>query len=283
MSRSGKSVLQVVLALTLATIAGLLIFRWMSINQAQAKSAGPEIATVDVVVAAADLPSGTQLIPEHLRTAPFMAGSVPPQAFSQADVLVGRILAQPLAANEPVTGLRLVDENARASGVSAMIAPGQRAMTVRGNEVMGLAGFIRPGDRVDVLVTLMTGDRSDKPITKLVLENTLVLATGQEFTPSPDGGKPMPVDTYTLELTPEESETMALAANQGTLNFALRNHDDDAIVLTAGADVNTTLASHRLGAKPKSKATSTASAPKSKKKVQVVEVINGSDRQSVEF
>lgn len=277
MSRSSKSIMQVALALTLALVAGLLVFRWMSVNQARANT-NTHVATVDVVVAAADLATGTQLAPEHLRTAPYMAASVPPQAFNKVEPLVGRILAQPLAANEPVTGLRLMDENARISGVSAKIAPGQRAMTVRGNEVMGLAGFIRPGDRVDVLVTLMTGQHQDKAITKVVIENALVLATGKEFEPAPDGGQPMPVDTYTLALSPEESETLALAASQGSLNFALRNHEDDEIVLTTGADVSTTLSAHRLGSQK-----SPSLSPSKGKSATVVEVINGSDRQKVTF
>ena len=161
-------------------------------------------------------------------------------------------------------------ETSYGPGSSALVAPGKRAMAVKGNKVMGLAGFIRPGNRVDVLVTMPVGEKEEK-VTKLVLEKMPVLATGTELEPAGDGEKPSSVDVYTLELTPDESEKLALASTQGTLHFALRNASDSEPVLTSGADTKTTLASlrPRPAARPG--------------RGSVVEVITGSQKSQVSF
>ena len=148
---------------------------------------------------------------------------------------MGRVLDADLAEGEPVTAARLVSDTPANMGVSTMIAPGKRAVAVKGNKVMGLAGFIRPGNRVDVLVTIdvRKGDK-DVSVTKTVLsEGVRVIATGTELETSGDDGATSPVDTYTLELTSDESERLGLAATRGTLHFALRNPADDAKVANA--------------------------------------------------
>ncbi|MGE4292481.1 MAG: Flp pilus assembly protein CpaB [Desulfovibrio sp.] len=278
MSRAAKTLLQVLLAVALAGATGLLLYHWMRTTapQAAAQAARPE--TVNVVVAARDLPRGTRLTAQCLATAPFLPQSLPARSFADKAELEGRVLSSPLAANDPVTELRLAADDVRAGGVSSMIAPGHRAMAVKGNQVMGLAGFVRPGNRVDVLATLMAGERASQPTTKLVLENVLVLATGVEFEAPPEGGAPSSVDTYTLEVTPEESERLALAASQGSLHFALRNETDDAGVLTEGVDVDKALAALRPVTRPASK-TGIRRAPAARS----VEIISGGERTKVSF
>ncbi|MEF2143899.1 MAG: Flp pilus assembly protein CpaB [Desulfovibrionaceae bacterium] len=278
MNRTMKTLLQVTLALLLAGATGLLLYRWMDNGAARGARQAAKPATVNVVVAARDLPRGALLTADTLKTAPFLPESLPARTFSAPAELEGRVLASPLAANDPVTELRLAPDNIRAGGVSALITPGRRAMTVKGNKVMGLAGFVRPGNRVDVLVTLITGEQDSQPVTKLVLSNVLVLATGEQFEASPEGGEPSPVDTYTLEVTVEESERLALASNQGTLNFALRSENDNETALTEGVDVEKALASFRPG-KPKAKAVARRSAPEKRS----IEIISGSERSNVSF
>jgi pilus assembly protein CpaB len=126
-------------------------------------------------------------------------------------------------------------------GVSAIVTPGKRALAVKGDKVIGISGFINPGNRVDVLVTMTEKKRE---VTKIVLENVPVLATGTQMTVN-DKGEPAPVDVYTLEVTPVEGEKLTLAATKGRLQFALRNITDTETVLTRGATVSKTLASFR--------------------------------------
>ena len=120
-------------------------------------------------------------------------------------------------------------------GVSAVIKPGMRAIAVKGDKVIGISGFIQPGNRVDVLVTLKD-PKTKNETTKMVLSNVLVLATGTEVQEKQDG-KPSPVDVYTLEVDPNQGEMLALAAAEGKLQFALRNMMDMETLLTKGATV----------------------------------------------
>jgi pilus assembly protein CpaB len=139
---------------------------------------------------------------------------------------------------------RLAPTSVSTGGVSAVVKPGKRALAVKGDKVIGVSGFIRPADRVDVLVTL-TDPRYKRDTTKIVLQDVLILATGTEVVENGEGGKPHPVDVYTLEVTPEEGEKLALAASQGKLQFALRNVTDKETVLTKGETIRTALASFR--------------------------------------
>ncbi|MBU1611500.1 MAG: Flp pilus assembly protein CpaB, partial [Proteobacteria bacterium] len=243
MTRS-KALLQLILALVLAVAAGLMVFNWMAGQKRTAPAPIAQAETAPVVVATRDLPRGLTLTQDMLRVVELPANATPARAFTDPAQVEGRVLIAAVGEGETLTPVRLTGLENTVGGVSAMIAPGYRAMAVKGNKVMGLSGFIRPGDRVDVIVTLMTEDEDAVAMTKTVLGNVRVLATGEEFEPSADG-EPSSVDTYTLEVTPEQSEILALATNQGTLNFALRSVSDDTPVLTQGADVTATLAALR--------------------------------------
>jgi Flp pilus assembly protein CpaB len=142
------------------------------------------------------------------------------------------VVITPLKEREPVLESRLASTDVTVGGVSAVIKPGMRAVAVKGDKVIGISGFIQPGNRVDVLVT-MKDPTTKNEITKMVLSNVLVLATGTEIEDSRDG-KPRPVDVYTLEVDPEQAERLGLAAAEGKLQFALRNMTDQETVLTKG-------------------------------------------------
>jgi pilus assembly protein CpaB len=126
--------------------------------------------------------------------------------------------------------------------MSAVVKTGKRAIAVKGDKVIGLAGLIRPGNVVDVLVSI-EDERDKKKITKIILENILVLATGSEIEKN-EKGEPSPVDVFTLEVTPEEGEKLALGSNEGKLQLALRNAMDTEIILTGGATIPETLESY---------------------------------------
>ncbi|MGE4299909.1 MAG: Flp pilus assembly protein CpaB [Desulfovibrionaceae bacterium] len=275
-----RTIIQLGAALTLALLAGFLVFRFMGAPQraAQAPVARPEVS---VLVAARDLQRGTRMLPDMVRKAAFLKESLPQQYFTTIEEVEGRYLSAPLHANEPVTEARLAPLDAAAAGISTLIAAGHRAFTVKGNEVLGQAGFIRPGNRVDVLVTLEV-ERRDRVEgsgvqTKTVLENVLVLATGTELADDGDG-KPAPVGTYTLELSPAEGETLSLAATRGTLHFALRNPQDTGTVLTSGATIASTLAALKPSARPRT-AKRGAPAPQP----HMVQVIVGSQTKTMKF
>jgi pilus assembly protein CpaB len=273
MSRSTRALIQIAVALVLALGTGVLIFMWTS-RVARQPAAAPQARTVAVVVAKADLGPGTKLTADMLQLRQFTPDSRPSGAFDDPEALAGRVLGTAVTANEAVTASRLAGASVMGGGVSALIEPGKRAMSVKGNAVMGLAGFVRPGDRVDVIVSLVQGrGKQDEPITKLVLERVKVLATGTQLQASSEEGKTASVDVYTLELTPEESERLALAATQGTLNFALRNELDTDKVLTTGVTVTKALAALRPAPKP---------APSRRNQVRV-EVITGGQTRTLKF
>ncbi len=273
-----RSLIQLGLALALAMLAGWLVMRWMD-SQRQPRAVVEKPQTVDVAVATRILSPGTKLVADMIKVVPYLPGSKPDQSFEAPDELIGRVLLSPLSQNEPITKTRLASDEISAGGVSALVTPGSRAMAVAGDKVMGISGFIRPGNRVDVLVTLEKNSTDTESETKIVLENILVLATGTQLKAAEDGTEPMSVDVYTLQVTPEESERLALAANKGALHFALRNATDEATVLTLGHDITRTLSAYRADAPPeKKKGLVVAEKPR-----PTAEIIVGTARSTVSF
>jgi len=271
------ALVQITVALMLSLAAGVLIFRWMEARTAQAPALDGPQGQVMVAVAAQALPRGERLTPENLRLTPFLAQSVPQGAFHDAAALAGRMTATDIGPGEPVTEARLLGAETAAGGVSTLIAPGMRAVAVKGNMVMGLSGFVRPGNRVDVLVTVdIQHEGRDVPFTKTVLENIKVLATGADLEVSGGDGELAPVDIYTLELSPAESEKLAFAATKGTLNFALRNPDEGTGLTTPGVQASDILDSLRAPAR------ASAAAPRPRPAAEV-ELITGSSRQVLRF
>jgi pilus assembly protein CpaB len=192
-----------------------------------------------VVVAAVDLSWGTRITNEMLKKANFLKGSLAAEYFSDPALVVGRVLIYPVKVNEPIFESRLAPVEMKTGGVAAVISPKKRAVAVKVDKVIGVSGFIHPGNRVDVLMTLTAG-RAFDPVTKTILENILVLAVGSE-TKERKGleEKSSPTDVITLEVTPEEAEKLALAATEGKLQLALRNFSDTEDVATRGTTVST--------------------------------------------
>jgi len=273
MSKSQKALIQITLSLILALIAGVIIFKWTSGVKRAAPVAAVE-ETVPVVVAKTDLGRGVKLTEDMLEVRKFNKASTPSGAFAEPEQLKDRVLSQAVGRGDALTPIKLADKSVMGGGVSALITPGKRAMAVKGNEVMGLSGFVRPGDRVDVIVSMTVG-REEKPVTKLVLERVKVIATGTQLTPPNEEGETASVGVYTLELSPTESERLALASTQGTLHFALRNEQDNDDVRTFGTTVPKTLAALR----PKKKAEQVR---QTRRRVSI-EVITGTNRSSVKF
>jgi len=266
-----RAILPIFLALVVALTASFFLYKWLQRQRAPKEVVKVvESEAVPVVVAAVDLPWGTKLNSETIKRTPYLKESLPPGYFSDSDAMEGRVLIVSLQQNEPILETKLAPTSVSTGGVSAVVTPGKRAISVKGDKVLGISGFIKPGNRVDVLVTMKHG-RSKKEITKIVLENVLVLATGKEIQEN-DKGNPSPVDVYTMEVTPEEGEKLTLAASKGKLQFALRNVTDAETVLTRGATVDKTLASFRPPVPPKVRRSRAS-----------VQVIKGSKSKKVRF
>ena len=220
----------IVFALLVGLAAAAYASGWVS------RQAG--IASNKVVVAAVDIELGSKINPQMLSTLDWPAGSVPAGAFQDAKLLQERVVRVGVLRGEPLVEGKLAPVGSQ-GGLSAVIADGKRAMTVRVNDVVGVAGFALPGNYVDVMVNAQQ-DKSKgeegKQISKTVLEHVLVLAVAQEA--GRDDTKPKVVSAVTLELSPDDSEKLDLARSVGTLSLVLRNQIDQKKVLTAGVTKN---------------------------------------------
>jgi pilus assembly protein CpaB len=275
-----KAIIPIALALVIAASGSMFLYKWLERQSTLTEVVKTETEAVPVAVAAVNLPWGTKLKRDMLRTVPFTRESIPEGYSSKLDRLEGRVLISPLKKNEPVTEFKLAPDSVTTGGVSAIVKPGKRAIAVKGDKVIGLSGLIVPGNRVDVLVTL-THPKTKMEVTKIVLENILVLATGTEIQKN-GKGDPAPVDVYTLEVTPEEGEKLALAATEGRLHFALRNVTDAETVLTNGATIPQTLESFS-GAHPKPGASAKTRKWRPRRATVTVEIIKGAKVSKKKF
>ena len=203
-----KPILFLGAAILVALLTSVGAYTWL-----QKKAADKEAAfkTLPVTVAVADLAGGTVLSKEMLKLVPFLKESLPAaDYFSDRSALQGRVLMYPVKANEPISKLRLNPDTMATGGVAAVIDPKKRAMAVKVDKIIGVSGFVHPGNRVDVLVTISKSEREQEPITKIVLQNIPVIAAGTEMEQKGKNEKPVQVDVITLELTPEEAERLAL-------------------------------------------------------------------------
>ncbi|KFI05112.1 Flp pilus assembly protein CpaB [Massilia sp. BSC265] len=198
----------------------------------------PSASASRIVVASSDINIGQRLTPEMLKLVEWPAHSVPKGAFDDPQKLGGRVLKTSILLGEPLSEAKLAPVGTL-GGLSALITEGKRAITVRVNDVIGVAGFALPGNYVDIIVSTETdpqpqGEMSrQRSISKIVLERILVLAVAQEV--NRDETKPKVVNAVTLEVTPEQAEKLDLARSVGTLSLALRNQVDPAAADTAGA------------------------------------------------
>ena len=201
---------------------GMTSVFYLRITRAQA-SARPK--TKVIVGAAVALQPGAPIAAENLTEINWPVNVPLEGLIEKKQDVAGHVLMYAVAANEPVLQRDLA--SIASLGLSAKIPDGMRATAVKTNEVTNIAGFIFPGSHVDVLVTLKPDNNASSTETRTVLQNVLVLSTGTKIDPDPNG-KPENVNVITLLVTPEQSEKLALAQNQGTIHFVLRNGGDSA-------------------------------------------------------
>ena len=189
--------------------------------------------TQPVVVAAADLQLATEIKADDLRIVQWPKGQAPEGAFASPSELIGRGVISPIVRNEPILPGKLAAKGA-GSGLPPVIPPGMRAVSVRVNEVIGVAGYVLPGTHVDVLATASPTQQMQDTTTKVVLTNIPVLTAGTRLEQDKKDGKPMAVNVVTLLVTPEQSERLALASTEGKVQLALRNPLDQGAPDTTG-------------------------------------------------
>lgn len=253
-------------AIVFAGLASYMALGWL-----KRQAAVPVIKekTSLVVVATTQVGATSSLSAAQLKTEVWHQETPPQGSFANIQQVLGRVTATSLTPGELVTENKLTPRGT-VPGINALLSPDKRAMTVKVDEASGVAGFLVPGDRVDVVVIVDKGDYDKDPISKILFQDLKVLGTGQKMETRP-GDKPLVVPTVTLEVSPEEGERLALAAQEGRISLVLRGRGDQKLVQTMGADTT------KLLGKP-AKLNKAAPPPR-----RTVDVIRGLQRSPAEF
>jgi pilus assembly protein CpaB len=186
-----------------------------------------------VVVATSPVALGAVVKSSDLKIVNWPAQNVPPGTFGRIEDIVDRVALSNILVEEPVVEGRLAARGAGV-GLAGTIPPGMRAVSVRVNDVISVAGFVLPGSQVDVMVTAMPrGNNTTGPVTRTVLHNIRVVSAGRNIQPDAKG-QPENVAVITLLVTPEQAEVLTLAANEGRLQLALRNNTDTQQSVSSG-------------------------------------------------
>ncbi len=256
---------------------------WLSIGYLRRQARpllNPAAAAGRAVVAARDLPVGAVLTERDIRTVDWPGDAVPPGLVSRPEDVLGRGIITAMRLHEPVLEAKLAPRG-RGGSLPIIIDEGMRALSIRVDDVVGVAGFVVPGTRVDVLLT-MDGEGTNGPTTKAILQNLQALAAGQALSADAEG-RPMPVPVVTVMVSPEQAETLTMAANQGRIQLALRNALDTLPIRTTGARAATLLGGSRGGPSFSSTARRLPTAPTTASQETVVEGFRGGERTVTRF
>jgi pilus assembly protein CpaB len=226
--------MRVFVVLVMAIAAGG-VFAYGTYNYVQGiqPTSTQAIDTKPVVVAAVDLEVGAEISRDDVRVVQWPAASVPNQTLSDPNLVIGRGLVMAMVENEPFLELKLASKEAGA-GLPPVIPTGLRAISVKVNEVIGVAGYVLPGTRVDVVATVNPTKSPTDMTSKVILTNVQVVAAGTKLEQTNDKDKPIPVTVVTLLVDPAESERLTLASTEGKIQLALRNPLDTTTPATRG-------------------------------------------------
>ncbi len=241
-----KGPIMLVAAMVLASITVFVIYNWMQKQKPAEKV--PHEALQPVVVAANDLHWGVRLLPEMLKVISLPEKSLSAGHYVGIEEITDRVLKTSVVINEPILESKLAPEGAKA-GLYGVIENEKRAMSVKVDQVIGVAGFVYPGSHVDVLVTMNQSGVGKGPISKIVLQDIPVLAAGTQM--EVKEGESVPVKVVTLEVTPEKAEKLAMAATKGKIRLALRRANDTKTAVTEGITTADLISRTRPGLPPK--------------------------------
>ena len=230
--RSRRLIIILVLALASGLLAG-----WLALRILRTAGDGGPIATAtapptEIVVAARDLPLGRVLTVEDVKLIAWPTRSTPENISTSVEEVLGRGLITPVVLNEPLLSGKMALKEA-GGGLPIVIPGGMRALSVRVDEVIQVAGFVMPGTRVDVFVTIDPSQQQNNPMTKLILQNVVVL-TANQIVQTAQNGEPTTATVVTLLVTPQDAERLILAATRGRIQLGLRNTLDLDSIATTG-------------------------------------------------
>jgi pilus assembly protein CpaB len=257
-------------------LAGYVALVYVSEEPAPLEAAAP---THTIVVAARDLPAGSIVRREDVETVGWPGSAIPEGFTLQAGDVVGRGLIVEVRKNEPLLDWKLAQREA-GGGLSITIPEGMRAVSVEVDEVIGVAGFVLPGTRVDVLATVMPGNDRSRTTTRTILQNIRALAADQKYQQDIEG-EPQYVTVVTLLVTPPQAEALTLAATEGRIQLALRNTLDSEEVQTQGQRITSLLTAG--GGSPARAASSAAPAAQPVDPERVIERYDGGSRTLLKF
>lgn len=239
--RNKRLIIALLAAITFGLVAAVSVKQYLLSAQAFSR-------TNNVVVAKVEIPVGSRIIAEQLTVAQFPADVTPEGAIPEiSENLIGRVVVTAIAPREPVTESRLAPVGSL-GGLASVIPEGYRAMTVKVDDIVGVSGFIMPGTLVDIVVVIQPpkGSANEEMISKIVLQNIKVLASGQNIDkPKNDREVERSVRAVTLQVTPEQAEKLALASSEGKLQLVMRNSVDQADEQTSGANKRSLLHGER--------------------------------------
>ena len=280
MARRSRPFLMLALALASGGTAAYLALRYIRQQATPLMAAQPKHA--QIVVAARDLPVGAVIGERDVKTIEWVGGSVPPGFLNAPAQAISRGLIVAVAENEPILEGKLAGQGL-GGGLPVIIEPGMRALSIAVDQIVGVAGFVTPSTRVDVLLTMNNAPGASEPATKVIMQNVRTLAAGQSIQQDKEG-KPQPVGVVTMLLTPEQAETLALATGQGRIQLALRNMLDTAHIETKGARSSALMG--RIGAvaaRPGPRRAAAVQAAVPEPAATVVEVYRGGQRTLQKF
>lgn len=274
-----KIVLGLILAILSGAVAGFSALRYLEERPPTLVASEPQSEGEPVAVAARDLAVGSVVREEDIRMVTWPSDAIPEGYAQSGTEVLGRGLISDVRANEPLLDSKLA-EMGSGGGLSITIPEGMRAVSVRVDDVIGVAGFVLPSTRVDVLLTV-TPPGSQDPASRVILQNVRAVAAGQEIQRT-DDGEPQTVTVITLLVTPDDAEKLVLAASQGRIQMALRNTLDMDTVETAGSRVSALLAD-RSPRRASNSSGSAAPTSTTEPLPSVIEVYSGGVRSLVSY
>jgi len=267
------------LALISGGVAAYMAASWLKASSHRAQQAAQQTVTMTpVLVAAKEIPPGTTLGTDLLKVAQWPRDAVVAGTAVDPEQIKGRVARTTIYPGEVILEHRLAPKGTP-GGMAGILQNNTRAVTIKVDEASGVAGFIMPGNRVDVLLTLDQKKFGDDPITQIVLQNLLVLGKGQDIDQK-EGEKPKVVPTVTLQVTPEEAERLALAAKEGHIILALRGYTENDTIATAGVKASDLV---RSAQKTEAAFETGIAAPTETQKKPGVEILRGTEREVVTF
>lgn len=270
-----RTLVMLLVAIALGVSATWMANRWL-LSRMPTAVVEPEVKGTQVVVAALEIAFGQKIESSHLKVIQWPSEIIPQETFHDPKEVEGKIANQKILPNEIILPGRVVDQ-LNGSVLAALVTPDKRAVTVRANDVIGVAGFLLPGNRVDVIATRKESNTSQQSIARTILQNLKVLAVDQ--TAAQDKDQPVVGHAVTLEMTQREAEILVKATDEGSIQLALRNPTDHNAMVPESPEPVVESKPRVIGRNIRPKPVPSAPQPPKPEKYEVVTLIRGTEVQ----